>query len=58
MLSGEKSFGPLSSNIVISVNKIVMYNSSLTLLKNFAYVKLLKFMEQETLIKTLWPIYM
>lgn len=38
MLSGENSFGPLSNNIGISVNKIIMYNSSLTLLKNFSYV--------------------
>lgn len=35
-----------------------MYNSFLTLPKNFAFVKLQKYMEQETLIKTLGPIYM
>lgn len=58
MLSGENSFGPLSNNTGVSVNKIIVYNSSLILLKNFAYVKLLKFMKQETLIKTLGPIYM
>lgn len=58
MLSGENSFGPLSNNTGVSVNKIIVYNSSLILLKNFAYVKLLKLMKQETLIKTLGPIYM
>lgn len=58
MLSGENYFGSLSNNIGISVNKIIVYNSSLTLLKNFAYVRLLKFREQETLIKTLGPIFM
>lgn len=58
MLSGGNSFGPLSNNTGNSVNKIIMYNSSLTLLKSFVYVKLLKFMEQETLSKTLEPIYM
>lgn len=35
-----------------------MYNSFLTLPKNFAFVNLQKYMEQETLIKTLGPIHM